>query len=289
MADRADSSRCRVWMLIGVAIFAHLCVASAAKDRNADRIQPYGKNPRYWQYKGEPVMLLGGSNTDHIFLLDELEAHLDEMRQVGANYVRCTMSQREQKELKPHLLLPSGKFDLDQWNPEYWRRFENMLNWTAQREIFVQIEVWDRFDYSDHSGNWKRWQTSPWNPGNNVNYTYEQTGFASEYPHHPSRDRQPFFHTIPGMPQYNAKLDLVRRYQEAFVARMLSCSLPYGHVLYCMNNETSTPAAWGRYWIDFIKSKAAQSGVVEQWAPGYVPPDPFRAVQAIIAEVAAAL
>jgi hypothetical protein len=34
---------------------------------------------------------------------------------------------------------------------------------------------------------------------------------------------------------------LIRRYQEAFVDKMLSYSLPYGHVLYCMNNETSTP------------------------------------------------
>ncbi len=66
-----------------------------ADDTNADRIQPYAANPRYWQYNGRPVMLLGGSKTDHIFLLDDLKAHLDEMQSVGANYVRCTMTNRK--------------------------------------------------------------------------------------------------------------------------------------------------------------------------------------------------
>ncbi len=224
--------------------------------KNEDRIQPYSQNPRYWQYKGRPVMLLGGSQTDHIFLYEGLEAHLDEMQEVGGNYVRNTMSQREGLELKPHKLLPDGKFDLDQWNEEYWTRFRNMLRWTAEREIFVQIEVWDRFDFST-----QHWETSPWNPGNNVNYTYEETSFAAEYPKHPSQDLQPFFHSIKGMPRYNEKLDLVRQYQEAFVAEMLSYSLDYGHVLYCMDNETSTPAEWGQYWINFIKARAAEKGV----------------------------
>ena len=225
--------------------------------KNEDRIQPYSHDPRYWQYQGRPVLLLGGSATDHIFLLEGLKPHLDEIHAVGGNYVRNTMSQREGVELKPHKLLPDGTFDLDQWNEEYWTRFQSMLEWTAEREIFVQIEVWDRFDYStDH------WRISPWNPGNNVNYTYEQTGFDAEYPKHSGQDLQPFFHSIPGMPKYDAKLDLIRGYQEAFVDRMLSYSLDYGHVLYCMDNETSTPAPWGQYWIQYIKARAAKKDVL---------------------------
>ena len=239
-----------------IAIVISNAMLAPANDNNANRIRPYAENPRYWQYNGKPVMLLGGSKTDHIFLLDDLQTHLDEIQAVGANYVRNTMSQREGIDLKPHKLLPSGKFDMDQWNEEYWKRFGNMLKWTAEREIFVQIEVWDRFDYST-----QYWQISPWNPGNNVNYTYEQTGFAAEYPKHSGQDLQPFFHSIKGMTRYSKKLDRIRMYQEAFVAKMLSYSLNYGHVLYCMDNETSTPAQWGQYWIRFIKAKAAERGV----------------------------
>ncbi len=36
-------------------------------ERDADRIQLYPKNPFYWQYRGKPVLLLGGSSSDCLF------------------------------------------------------------------------------------------------------------------------------------------------------------------------------------------------------------------------------
>jgi hypothetical protein len=140
-------------------------------------VRVYDKNPRYWQYKGQPVLLLGGSKTDHIFLAEGLREHLDEMVVVGANYVRNTMSQREDVDLKPHQRLPGGKFDLDQWNDEYWQRFADCLRWCHEREIIIQIEVWDRFDFSR-----EHWQISPWRPRNNLNYGGRETGLSAAYP-----------------------------------------------------------------------------------------------------------
>jgi hypothetical protein len=225
-------------------------------NQNADLIKPYKDNPRYWQHKGEPVLLLGGSKTDHIFLLEDLEEHLDEIVSVGGNYVRNTMSQREELELKPHKRLANRKFDLRQWNPTYWNRFSDCLKWCSERNIIIQIEVWDRFDYSQ-----EHWRNSPWRPANNVNYTSEQSGLANGYPAPAWRDRQPFFHTIPGMRRYEKKYNIMRQFQEKFVAKMLSYSLKYGNVLYCMNNETSTSEEWGQYWMKFIKDDAAEKGV----------------------------
>jgi hypothetical protein len=63
------------------------------------------------------------------------------------------------------------------------------------------------------------------------------------------------------MSRYRKQYDVVRQFQEKFVARMLSYSLKYGNVLYCMNNETSTPPEWGQYWMKFIKKAAAEKGV----------------------------
>jgi hypothetical protein len=242
-----------------ISIFLTGCsgiLIAQSKINNGDCIKPWSENPRFWQYKGMPVLLLGGSKTDHLFLAEGLREHLEEIHTTGANYVRNTMSQRQSPELKPHKLLPDGNFDLDQWNEEYWTRFSNMLEWTAERDIIVQIEIWDRFDYS--RDNWLR---SPWNPDCNINYSNAESGFAKEYTEHPYYDMHHFFHTVPGMRLYDPRLDMIREYQEKFVSKMLSYSLSYGNVLYCMNNETSTPAQWGQYWIRFIKSKAAQRGV----------------------------
>jgi len=251
-------------LLLSLSVLIVLVSASSsrlsANDRNTNRIKPYAKNPHYWQYKGAPVLLLGGSKTDHIFLLDDLKSHLDDIAAAEANSVRCTMSQREGLDLKPHKRLANGKFDLDQWNADYWKRFANCLEWCKERDIIIQIEVWDRFDYTDARG-MDFWQISPWRPANNVNYTAEQSGFADRYRDHPSRDKQPFFHSIPGMKQYQKKYNMVRQFQEQFVAKMLSHSLPYGNVLYCMDNETSTDPRWGQYWMKFIRDHAAAAGV----------------------------
>lgn len=239
-----------------------LFVFSVSVAGGEDRIRPWPENPRYWQYKGQPVLLLGGSKDDNLFQIPDLEAHLDEMAAIGANYIRNTMSDRPDKgfEVYPFKQLPDGKYDLDAWNGEYWRRFENLLWQTAARDIIVQIEVWDRFDFSRDN-----WEPHPYNPKNNVNYTYAESGFDEHYPDHPGANRQPFFFTTPQQ-RNNA---VVLKYQQRFVDKILSYSLPYGHVLYCMDNETGAEAEWGTYWADYIRKRAQETGVsvclTEMW------------------------
>ncbi len=247
-------------ILIVVYVSACVCIhadAEGVRSRTSDknRIRPCSKNPRYWQYKGEPVLLLGGSRDDNLFQVPNLKEHLNLLASVGGNYIRNTMSSRKDKgfEIYRFKRLPNGKYDLNQWNEEYWNRFSNCLKWCDERDIIIQIEVWDRFDYSQ-----RNWKNSPWPPDNNVNYTNQESGFSNEYPARAVRDRQPFFHTIPGMKLYKKRYDVIRKFQEKFVEKMLSYSLEYGNVLYCMNNETSTPPAWGKYWMKFIREKAAK-------------------------------
>jgi hypothetical protein len=228
---------------------------------NEDRIQPWKENPQYWQYKGKPVLLLGGSKSDGFFRIVDGEAHADEIAACGGNYVRHTMAQLITEAAFPQPIFPyekdaNGRYDLTRPSQVYWQKFADMLRWTAERDIIVQIEVWDRFDLSRGP-----WVVSPWNPANNVNYTTQASGLATDYPEHPGKDLQPFFHTVPGMAAYAPELDLVRHYQEAYVNKMLSYSLDYGHVLYCMNNETSTPPQWGQYWLELIRNQAQEKGV----------------------------
>jgi hypothetical protein len=235
-------------------------VMSAEED--SARIQPWVKDPRYWQYQGQPVLLLGGSKDDNLFQIPDLKKHLDEMVQAGANYIRNTMSDRQDKgfELYPFNQRPDGKYDLNEWDEEYWRRFANMLQWTHERAIIVQIEIWDRFDYSRDN-----WEPHPYNPKNNVNYNYAESGFTKHYPDHPGANKQPFFFTTPAQRNNSVVLP----YQQRFVNRLLSYSLKYNHVLYCMDNETSGQEAWGAYWAEHIHRRAAEAGrqvcVTEMW------------------------
>lgn len=247
---------------IGGALLMALLGSGCSADVNSDRIRPWNVNPWYWQYKGQPVLLLGGSEDDNLFQIPNLREHLDAIRAAGGNYIRNTMSDRRDRgfEVYPFKQLPDGKYDLMQWNDEYWERFANMLRWTAERDIIVQIEVWDRFDYSTHN-----WRPHPYNPQNNINYTFEESGFAPEYPDHPGANKQPFFFTTPKQ-QNNT---VVLPHQQRFVDKMLSYTLAYDHVLYCMDNETSGDEEWGAYWATYIKQRAAEKGkqvcVTEMW------------------------
>ena len=50
------------------------------REMKQNRIKPYAENPSYWQYKGKPVLLLGGSVEDNLFQIRDLEEHLEAIR-----------------------------------------------------------------------------------------------------------------------------------------------------------------------------------------------------------------
>lgn len=244
--------------------FLMVSLSQCAEKKGDNRIQPWPENPWFWQFKGKPVLLLGASSDDNPFQWPEemLIPHLDSMHAIGANYVRNTMSDRKDRgfELYPFRQLDNGKYDLNQWDDAYWQRFDFFLRETAKRDIIVQIEVWDRFDYARTN-----WPPHPYNPLNNVNYTEEESTLATEYPDHPGRNLQPFFYTTPSQRNNG----VVLKYQRMFVEKMLTYSLNYDHVLYCMDNETSAEEAWAVYWAELILKKAAAAGkkvlVTEMW------------------------
>ncbi|TKG93656.1 hypothetical protein EYV94_15525 [Puteibacter caeruleilacunae] len=241
-----------------------IAIISSAQCFAAKPIQPWKKNHWYWSYKGKPIMLLGASSDDNLFQWpgEMLVAHLDSMKNVGANYVRNTMSDRHDRgfELYPFLQLTNGKYDLDKWNPEYWNRFEFFLKETTKRNIVVQIEIWDRFDYFRHY-----WENHPYNPKNNINYSKKESALKEKYPDHPAGNKQPFFFTTPKQRNIITLLSV----QQRFVEKMLSISLKYDHVLYCMDNETSAEVEWAFYWADFVRAYAAKRSkvvcVTEMW------------------------
>lgn len=113
------------------------CALWAAAVMAAEPIEPYPANPRYWQYRGRPVLLLGGSADDNLFQLPRLRDHLDSLAAGGVNYVRNTMSDRPDGgfEVYPFERLPDGRYDLDRWNKQYWRRFSRFLRLTRARGI----------------------------------------------------------------------------------------------------------------------------------------------------------
>ena len=163
--------------------------------READRIQPYARNPFYWQYKGVPVLLLGGSREDNLFQIADIETHLDLLQTVGGNYVRCTMSSRDPGDAWPfERQADTELYDLEQPGADYWGRFERFLKLCAERNIVVQIELWDRFAFTRGP-----WQDNPYNPKNNRNYDGEESGLVEAIDTHPGQRESAFFRSVPAL------------------------------------------------------------------------------------------
>jgi hypothetical protein len=248
--------RLYILFLAGLMLFSCNITQKRVSD-TGNRIKPWEANPRYWQYKGQPVLLLGGTVSNNIFR-SGMEAHLDSLKAIGGNYIRVTMAIGGRLGGMFAGMTDDGKYDLNQWNDEYWGQFEHVLKLSHERDIIVQVEVWDRFNHSRQS-----WDHSPYNPGNNINYTYEETGLDSIYPLHPGANVQPFFFTVPELD--NNKILL--KFQEAFADKLLSISLEYDNVLYCIDNETSGTEEWATYWAEFIRgnSRGKDIYVTQMW------------------------
>ncbi len=255
-------------LTISLFVLSCCCYRVEGQDSSAKRIDIYAGNGRYWQYGGQPLLLLGGSVEDNLFQIPKLKEHLDLLRSVGGNYVRCTMSSRDEGNVWP-FGKQGDEYDLDGWNEEYWHRFETFLELSSERDIIVQIEVWATFDfYRDN------WQNNPFNPKNNVNYRYEDTWLSEHVSSHPVRAANNFFWTVPDfqwLAPRGEMQSLLLGYQQRYVDKLLSYSLRFGNILYCMDNETSVRPEWGWYWSEYIKGKAKEAGVTvhttEMWDP----------------------
>ena len=114
------------------------------------------------------------------------------------------MSWVDEGDVPPHKKV-GDLYDLNQWNEEFWTRFRNLIRWTHEMDIIVQIEVWATFSYYREP-----WDTNPFNPKNNSNYTAEETGLPTVVKSHPVATENNFFWSVPK----ERNQEIVLKYQE---------------------------------------------------------------------------
>jgi len=204
-------------------------------------IEPFEQNPWYWQYQGEPVVLRGGSDDDNPFQWtgNQLSDQLNLLSTVGGNYIRNTMSDRDEGNVYAFKKVEDDKYDLTQWNEEYWNRLRFFLDECTKRDIVVQLTLWDQFDISSSS----RWRNHPWNPERNIN---TQPGSFE--------GKEDFYSTVDRNDQEQLE------YQQSYIDKLLSVALGYDNILYNINNESSESGEWENYWAKYIKDIANKDG-----------------------------
>ena len=145
-------------------------------------VQLYLDNPRYLQYKGQPVILI--SSAEHygaVLNLDfDYRLYLEALGSEGFNYTRIfigtyyepvqnifgiqknTLAPEPGRFLAPWVKV-DGKYDLERFNPEYFNRLKDFLQEAEKQGIVVEVTLFTSI-YAEGA-----WVLSPFHFGNNLN------------------------------------------------------------------------------------------------------------------------
>ncbi|MCL5096687.1 MAG: hypothetical protein M1608_03995, partial [Candidatus Omnitrophica bacterium] len=165
----------------------------------AQPISQHPSNPHYFLFRGKPTILI--TSAEHygaVLNLDfDYRKYLDALAAGGANYTRIYTGAFFEPQHKNHKIfnindslgvadgrhcLPWGrssepgytkggnKFDLDRWNPEFFRRLKDYVGYAGSKGIVVEAALYNAQKPSS-------WSFHPLNIANNVN-DVGNVGFA---------------------------------------------------------------------------------------------------------------
>lgn len=195
-----------------------------------DVISLHPDNPNYFLFKGKPTILVtSGEHYGAVMNADfNYEKYLTALRSDGLNYTRIflgpysemgdnffgiqnnTMNPRPESWLTPWVKdTVSNKYDLENWNTDFFDRIKAFVAKAAENDIVVEVTLFTSY-YSD-----KQWSTSPFNPKNNIqdidSLTFKQVNTLN-----------------------NGKLMAI---QEAYVRKVVAELNEYGNITFEIQNE----------------------------------------------------
>ena len=155
-----------------------LCAAAFAAEPL--RLDP--GNPHYFLFRGKPTVLISsgehyGAVLNRAF---DFRKYLDTLAADKLNLTRTftglyrevpgesfgivgnTLAPEEADFVQPFLRLGPQKYDLSQWNEEYFRRWRDFVAYAGERGIVVEVNLFTTY-YTD-----RHWSLSPLNAANNV-------------------------------------------------------------------------------------------------------------------------
>lgn len=234
-------------LLISLLVSCNNNSAILSEYNPAGKLQPWSEDPNWWSWDGQtPVLLLGGSSSEALFLEPDFKDEISALRKNGGNYLRCTLRVHTEEQPSPfQLVADSSQFNLSAYNEAYWHRLEEMITYAESIGVAVEIVVWD-FAKTTRDA----WPSNPWSshPAFAAAGGEEENFLPGEHP---------FFQTVPNAMAYQPALAPVLRLQEAFVDQLLKTTLRFDNVMYNYSVPTNLHIPWMVYWGQYTEDKAA--------------------------------
>mgnify|MGYP006288506453 CR=1 FL=1 len=254
-------------------MFLSLGITTAYPDE-AERIQPYSENPHYLAWGETPVYGLGATNyhswtpisrPDNYDIQVNLSRLAEVIDEIGSphvrGFVRCLpydpMNHMHDGDvdrvLQPWVKMEDGRYDLEQFEPEWENRLRDYLQTAQEHGIIVSFEIWDDWSVTRgpngayDPGEGAAWNAHPFNPNNNVNYD------ESVLPNSTNQCNAPFYSTIPTKKHIESVLEL----QKNYVNKVLSIASDFSNIMINISNESRADLAWSHFWAEYIRQQVA--------------------------------
>jgi len=246
------------------------------------------KNPRYFVDGDEREILLVGSHT-WFSLVDrgignpppafDFDAYLDFLQRHGHNFIRLWAVEHARWELaldndgiraRPQSYKRTGpgialdglpKFDLEQFDPEYFNRLRSRVEAAARRGIYVSVMLFNGWSVAKSKGDFARsnpWRGHPFHRSNNVN------GIDGD----PNGDES-------GLEVHTLASPEVTAIQDRYVRHVIDTVNGFDNVLYEISNESDQSSLdWQAHVVRLIKEYEAGKpkrhpvGMTAMWPGG---------------------
>lgn len=148
----------------------------------AEPLRLHPDNPHYFLFRGKPTVLITSGEhygavlnrafdfrkyfdtlaADRLNLTRVFTGLYREVPEESFGIARNTLAPEETDFVQPFRRIAPQKYDLSQWNEEYFRRWREFVSYAAQRDIIVEVTLFTSY-YND-----KHWSISPLNAANNT-------------------------------------------------------------------------------------------------------------------------
>jgi hypothetical protein len=148
----------------------------------AEPLRLHPDNPHYFLFRGKPTVLITSGEHygailnrafDYRKYLDTLAANNLNLTRVFTGLYRevpgesfgitgNTLAPEEGDFVQPFRRTGPQKYDLSQWNEEYFRRWRDFVSYAGHRDVIVEVNLFTTY-YND-----KHWSMSPLNAANNL-------------------------------------------------------------------------------------------------------------------------
>jgi len=158
------------------------------------------ENPHYFEYKGEPLVLVTSAEHYGILLNGDFDfrKYLGTLADEGMNYTRIfagtyaeipgesfgiqnnTLAPQSDRFITPWSWILNEDYkriyNLDDWNPVYFERLHQIMEVAAEKNIIIEFTLFTSIYRDAH------WDISPENPENNINISEPLTRFQAHTP-----------------------------------------------------------------------------------------------------------